>query len=732
MATKTQQLTIEGFLSSTNSAPSSSGAPSSVESADKSSSSSEECGDDADSEPVTKKARRSSVKKHRVSGFNPAWKKDFKWLESSTVDGKTGMRCKLCAKHGKSPRNGKGSWTTNPCFSLRRDKILKHESSAMHKAALVAAAEASCGDIPRKFKDAETVEMQAAVGCCKCIYWLCKHEISHTTTYPHLLSLAESLGCRYFEALRVGRNAKYTSPQIVGEFLEIIDAIVNEAVLHDIKKCKFFSIMVDESTDVGVQKQLVLYGRTVVEGRLSTRFLKLIDLADGKAFTITQSLVAYLQSVELSIDSLSSFGSDGAAVMTGRRSGVAARLCEMNAQIIPVHCICHRLALATGQASNEVPYLKKMKEYLLAFWKFFHYSPVRAAGLKLIQEAMCLPELKMLKGVDTRWLSHKASVSALLRSLPAILVTLQQQSEPTALGLYKVATRYNVFASLLLLNDVLSAVNRLSMAFQRANIDFTIINPLLQSTIVTIEKLQKVSPTEFQTKVIQLIDKTCVEVQQMHQAPPDSEFCDEQPVEGNKCVTVRTNEPESYEVNVRQPFLTKLLTNLMERFPNCDVIEAFSVLDPAGLFGENEVAKEHLDVLLNHYSEDGGPMGISKESCTKEYSEFISFTEKHAILKGCNSLQELAENVLSNDSTKELFPLVAQLMLHALVLPVSTTDCERCFSTMNRVKTELRNRMNTTTLDRLLRVRIEGPEDFPHIEAATRWSRAKKRRLFNS
>ena len=33
-------------------------------------------------------------------------------------------------------------------------------------------------------------------------------------------------------------------------------------------------------------------------------------------------------------------------------------------------------------------------------------------------------------------------------------------------------------------------------------------------------------------------------------------------------------------------------------------------------------------------------------------------------------------------------------------------------------------------LDRLLRVQIEGPEDFPHIEAATRWSRAKKCRLF--
>jgi hypothetical protein len=108
---------------------------------------------------------------------------------------------------------------------------------------------------------------------------------------------------------------------------------------------------------------------------------------------------------------------------------------------------------------------------------------------------MSLPELKMLIGVDTRWPSHKASVSALLRSLPAVLVTLQQQSDPTALGLYKVATRYSFFASLLLLSDVLTAVNRLSMAFQRANIDFTIINPLLISTMTTVEKLQKGSPT---------------------------------------------------------------------------------------------------------------------------------------------------------------------------------------------------------------------------------------------
>ena len=77
-------------------------------------------------------------------------------------------------------------------------------------------------------------------------------------------------------------------------------------------------------------------------------------------------------------------------------------------------------------------------------------------------------ELKVVKAVDTRWLSHKAAITALLRSLAAVFVALQQQVDPTALGLRKVLAHYNFFASLILFNDVLSAVNRLSLVFQHS------------------------------------------------------------------------------------------------------------------------------------------------------------------------------------------------------------------------------------------------------------------------
>ena len=159
-------------------------------------------------------------------------------------------------------------------------------------------------------------------------------------------------------------------------------------------------------------------------------------------------------------------------------------------------------------------------------------------------------------------------------------------------------------------------------------------------------------------------------------------------------------------------------------------VEAFSVFDPSGLLGEC-IAEEHLTVLLDHYDES--PMGIEKVKCVQEYKEFTSFIQENTKLKNCTKLQELAEEILSKDSICVLFPLVAKLLTHALVLPVSTADCERCFSTMKRVKTDLRNRMSTQTLDKLLRIRIEGPtiSEFNFNEAVQEWSQLRNRRLFS-
>ena len=92
--------------------------------------------------------------------------------------------------------------------------------------------------------------------------------------------------------------------------------------------------------------------------------------------------------------------------MLGRRDGVSKLLTDHVLYLISNHCIAHQLALACGQAANEVPYFKKLKSILDQIYRLYQYSPVRMAGLHAIQEVLHDPCLKLSQAKDVRWLSH--------------------------------------------------------------------------------------------------------------------------------------------------------------------------------------------------------------------------------------------------------------------------------------------------------------------------------------
>lgn len=69
-------------------------------------------------------------------------------------------------------------------------------------------------------------------------------------------------------------------------------------------------------------------------------------------------------------------------MIIGCFGGAAIVLCSLNSEMISVHCIYYRLALARGQALNEVKYLR---EDLLALRKF---STVQAANPKHVLSIM--------------------------------------------------------------------------------------------------------------------------------------------------------------------------------------------------------------------------------------------------------------------------------------------------------------------------------------------------------
>ena len=94
---------------------------------------------------------------------------------------------------------------------------------------------------------------------------------------------------------------------------------------------------------------------------------------------------------------------------------------------------------------------------------------------------------------------------------------------------------------------------------------------------------------------------------------------------------------------------------------------------------------------------------------------------------------QVMQTMCENSSLVELYLTISKLACIALTLPVSTADVERGFSTINRIKTEPRNRLNTETLDRLIRLSCEGPciNEFDYNTAAKVWSSKSNRRIFD-
>ena len=165
-----------------------------------------------------------------------------------------------------------------------------------------------------------------------------------------LLDFAISSGCDYLRNLRQASIASYRS----AEFLQSLYDCVNYHVLERMHQSDSISLFVDESTDIAILKQLVVYGRGVEKGELQCNFLKIKGLTDGTATSIKTATLNFLHTTNFHIADVSS---DGASVMTGRKSGVAARLQILNCNLISIQCIAHRIALAAGQASESNPYL---------------------------------------------------------------------------------------------------------------------------------------------------------------------------------------------------------------------------------------------------------------------------------------------------------------------------------------------------------------------------------------
>ena len=201
------------------------------------------------------------------------------------------------------------------------------------------------------------------------------------------------MGCSQLKHLQRGENAKYTSRRITMEFLQLLGEKVEQDQLEELLASPVFSILIDETTDIAVNNEMVIYVRFIdSNAQVHTAFMKIVELPNGRAETIEQALLAYLEEKSIPLSRLVGFGSDRASVMTGKHSGIATRIKNKQPILTSIHCVAHRLALAASQAGESITFIKRtFKPTLRQLFYFYEHSSVRTSGLKALQELLETP-----------------------------------------------------------------------------------------------------------------------------------------------------------------------------------------------------------------------------------------------------------------------------------------------------------------------------------------------------
>ena len=369
-------------------------------------------------------------------------------------------------------------------------------------------------------------------------------------------------------------------------------------------------------------------------------------------------------------------GFDGTATFSGRKSGVQARLKKNSPHALFLHCHCHLLQLACIEAANHTEGIKHVYTTLTTLWKFFHYSPKRSECLKDVQQVLNLPELKVVKPSDTRWLAHERCVKTVKANYAAIVTTLEniyeQTHQPEALGISKVLSKSSTSQAIFLLDYVLPQVAKLSECLQTSTLDLTAISSLVDATLHTID--DALLPAA--NWVLELMDVR---------------------EEMEVSIKVATDDITSFLRRVAEPFVSDLKSNISSHFTSQDVVSSFSIFDPQKMPSSDSAdfscyGGDSIDALIQHYGKDLPaesmlseefvmPALVSSDLKTewKTYRRYITDQPKE-------NMKEQLKELSTNSMLETMFPNLSVLAKVCLSIPVGTASVERSFSHMKMIK----------------------------------------------
>ncbi|CAM2106519.1 unnamed protein product [Caretta caretta] len=170
--------------------------------------------------------------------------------------------------------------------------------------------------------------------------------------------------------------ASWRSKNYAFEFLEIINYIVQNDLTHEIASAMFHTLAVDESTDISINRYLILYFkyRSINSADYKTLSGRLLQLQECDAFSIVSAIKEFYKKHQLDQMKMVMFTSDGVSMMLGKLNGVAAQLKFDILHLVQQHCAAHREDSGISDTWKEVKLIRDIETLMRTVYTVFCQS----------------------------------------------------------------------------------------------------------------------------------------------------------------------------------------------------------------------------------------------------------------------------------------------------------------------------------------------------------------------
>ena len=235
-------------------------------------------------------------------------------------------------------------------------------------------------------------------------------------------------------------------------------------VVEEVRSSPQFSLQLDESTDISLCAQLLVYARYIFENNVKVQYLFSEPLSTTcRGEDVFQIVKDFFEKHALDWKQLVRICTDGAPSMIGYRSGFKGLITSVAPHVSFTHCVIHRFALAMKTLPSG------LQEVLQDVVKIVNHISANATTSRLFA-AFCKEvgsDFKvLLLHTEVRWLSRGQILNRLLQLREKAAIFLENERSAKGVNMHNEMNSNDFLPKVAYLGDFFSEVNSLNLTLQ--------------------------------------------------------------------------------------------------------------------------------------------------------------------------------------------------------------------------------------------------------------------------